>query len=109
MHRRASVFAAVVLGLLESIEAPPVIRVGPNALVSAAHTRDTHYEVVVATDPRDRTRLVVGSIIYPESTATYGTIVYESSVGGASWHETLGLPALDHTGDPAAVFGPDGV
>jgi len=108
MPRRAAQIAAVVVGVL-SIEPPPVIRVGPNVRVSAEHPRDTHYEVVVAADPRDRARLVVGSIIYPESTATYGTIVYQSSDGGASWQETLGLPALDHTGDPATTFGPDGV
>ncbi len=108
MRRLAIAFAAVVIGLRGSFS-PPVVRVGPNVRVSAEHPSDTHYEVVVAADPRDRARLVVGSIIYPESAATYGTIVYQSSDGGASWHETLGLPALDHTGDPAAAFGPDGV
>jgi hypothetical protein len=109
MHVRASAFAAIVYGLLGSAASPPVIRVGPNVRVSAEHPRDTHYEVVVAADPRDSSRLVVGSIFYPESTATYGTIVYQSYDGGTTWHETLGLSALDHTGDPAAAFGPDGV
>ena len=108
MPRLITLFAAaVVMGMRGSVSSP-VIRVGPNVRVSAAHSGDTHYEVVVAAHPRDPSRLIVGSIIYPESAATYGTVVYQSSDGGASWHETLGLPALDHTGDPAAAFGPDG-
>jgi hypothetical protein len=84
------------------------MRVGPNVLVSAAHRADTHYEVVAAAHPRDPSRLVIGSIIYPDSAATYGTVAYYSSDGGARWTPTLGLPELDHTGDPAVAFGPDG-
>lgn len=89
--------------------AQPFIRVGPNVRVSTAHSTDTHYEVVVAAHPHDSSRLIIGSIIYPESAATYGTVVYHSRDGGASWTQTLGLPALDRTGDPAMAFGPDGV
>lgn len=108
MSRRAPLVATVALSLLGTSTEPPVIRVGPNVHVSTAHSRDTHYEVVVAAHPRDASRLVAASIIYPESAATYGTIVYQSGDGGASWHATLGLSALDHTGDPAVTFGPDG-
>ena len=89
--------------------AQPFIRVGPNVRVSTAHSTDTHYEVVVAAHPHDSSRLIIGSIIYPESAATYGTVVYHSRDGGAGWTQTLGLPALDRTGDPAMAFGPDGV
>jgi hypothetical protein len=108
MLLRATQVAVIVAVTFSSTEPPPVIRVGPNIQVSAAHPRATHYEVVVAASPSGRSRLVVGSIVYPESTATYGTIVYESNDDGATWRETLALPALDHTGDPAVAFGPDG-
>jgi hypothetical protein len=107
----------VVVIALGGVPASPITRpaaprsvlgVGANVHVSAQHGLDTHYEVVVAAHPRDPSQLVIGSIIYPESTATYGTIAYRSSDGGASWTSTLGLPALDRTGDPAVAFGPDG-
>ena len=86
----------------------PIIRVGPNVHVSATHPADTHYEVVVSAHPTDPSRLIAGSIIYPESVATIGTVVYASSDGGASWRATLEGPALDRSGDPATAYGPDG-
>ena len=64
---------------------PPTIRVGPNVRVSDSHSRDTHYEVVIAAHPRDASRLIAASIVYPEGVASYGTIVYESSDGGSTW------------------------
>jgi hypothetical protein len=89
--------------------ASPVIRVGPNVHISARHPGATHYEVVVAAHPTDPSRLVAGSLFYPESTPTYGTVVYASSDGGATWRPTIEGPPLDHTGDPATAYGPDGV
>ncbi|HVT38839.1 MAG TPA: sialidase family protein, partial [Gemmatimonadaceae bacterium] len=86
----------------------PAIHVGPNIQVSRSRAADTHYEVTVATHPRDPSRLVVGSIIYPESGTTYGTIVYASADGGVTWNPVLEGGPLDHTGDPAMAFGPDG-
>jgi hypothetical protein len=44
----------------------PTIHVGPNVRVSESHSRDTHYEVVIASHPRDSSRLIAASIIYPE-------------------------------------------
>jgi hypothetical protein len=87
----------------------PTIRVGPNVRVSESHARDTHYEVVIAAHPRDSSRLIAASIVYPEGVATYGTIVYVSSDGGSTWSPAHGLSSLGHTGDPALAYGPDGL
>ena len=88
---------------------PPAIRVGPNVRVSDSHSRDTHYEVVIAAHPRDASRLIAASIVYPEGVGSYGTIVYESSDGGSAWQRARGLPGLGHTGDPALAYAPDGL
>jgi hypothetical protein len=88
---------------------PPTIRVGPNVRVSDSHSGDTHYEVVIAAHPRDASRLIAASIVYPEGVASYGTIVYESSDGGSAWQRARGLSGLGHTGDPALAYGPDGL
>jgi hypothetical protein len=109
--RRAGIVVAIAFGRAAFQPARsqhPVMRVGPNVLVSATHRTDTHYEVVAAAHPRDPSQLVIGSIIYPEGAATYGTVAYRSSDGGASWTPTLGVTALNRTGDPAVAFGPDG-
>lgn len=85
------------------------IRVGPNVRVSESQSRDTHYEVVIAAHPRDPSRLITASIVYPEGVAAYGTIVYESSDGGKSWNRARGLGGLGYTGDPALAYAPDGL
>jgi len=85
------------------------VRVGPNVRVSDSQSRDTHYEVVIAAHPRDASRLIAASIVYPEGVASYGTIVYESSDGGSTWTRARGLAGLGHTGDPALAYGPDGL
>ena len=77
--------------------------------VSAANPTSTHYEVVVAAHPQDPARLIASSIIYPESATSYGTVVYSSTDGGASWQSSLDGVVLDNTGDPALTYGPDGV
>ena len=91
-----------------ALNASPRISVGPTVQVSATNPRATHYEVVVAAHPRDPSRLVAGSIIYPETAASYGTVVYSTADGGASWQPSLEGQALDNTGDPAVTYGPDG-
>lgn len=88
---------------------PTTIRVGANVRVSDSQSRDTHYEVVIAAHPRDASRLIAASIVYPEGVASYGTIVYESSDGGGTWTRARGLAGLGHTGDPALAYGPDGL
>lgn len=88
---------------------PATIRVGPNVRVSASHSSDTHYETVIAANPRDSSRLIIASIIYPQDAAAYGTIVYASSDGGDTWSPASGLSELGHTGDPALAYGPDGL
>jgi hypothetical protein len=87
----------------------PTIHVGPNVRVSDSHSRDTHYEVVIAAHPRDPARLIAASIIYPEGLATFGTIVYQSSDGGSTWSPSRGLSGLGNTGDPDLAYGPDGL
>jgi len=87
----------------------PAIRVGPNVRASESHARDTHYEVVIAAHPRDPSRLIAASIVYPDRVTAYGTIVYHSSDGGATWSPAHGLAGLGNTGDPALAYGPDGL
>lgn len=84
------------------------IVVGPNVQVSAAHGADSHYEVLVAADPRNPKNLIVGSFIYPDDNTEAGSIVYASFDGGATWQPTLQGEDLLHTSDPAVAYGPDG-
>ena len=89
--------------------APSTIHVGPNVRVSDLHSRDTHYEVVIAAHPRDASRIIAASIIYPEGVPTFGTIVYQSTDGGLTWNPARGLSGLGHTGDPALAYSPEGL
>ena len=105
----AVALAALAAAATAGAQVPaPSIRVGPNVQVSAAHPGATHYEVVVSAHPSDPSRLIAGSLIYPDSGGFAGTVVYGSSDGGASWHTSVDLPVLDRTGDPATAYGPDG-
>lgn len=103
-----SASAALVGAQTPGQAAASAIRVGPNVLVSAAHPADTHYEVVVSAHPSDPSRLIAGSLIYPDSGGGAGTVLYASADGGLTWRPTLDLPILARTGDPATAFGPDG-
>jgi hypothetical protein len=90
-------------------DAPAVrIEVGAVVGVSASRPGDTHYEVHAAADPDRPGHLVVGSIVYPVDDTDVHTVVYASRDGGRSWAPSLDGPALEHTGDPALAFGPDG-
>ena len=84
------------------------IEVGGNVQVSRLHPGDTHYEVLVAADPSDATRLIVGSFIYQSGSPRSGTVVYASRDAGRTWTPTLEGRVLDNTSDPAPAFGPDG-
>ena len=106
MRNRTALPIALVLA------ASPVlaqhIAVGRNVQVSSAHENDTHYEVLVAADPNNASRLVVGSFRYPAGTMESGTVVYASRDGGKTWQPTLKGDVLANTSDPAPAYGPDG-
>lgn len=83
-----------------------IATVGPNVQVSRAHPSDAHYEVLVAADPNDARRMIVGSFRYPPG--GNATVVYATRDGGATWQPTLDGASVVNTSDPAPAFGPDG-
>lgn len=84
------------------------IEAGRNVQVSRLHPADTHYELLVAADPADASRLIVGSFRYPAGSMRSGTVVYATRDGGKSWTPTLEGNVLENTSDPATAYGPDG-
>jgi hypothetical protein len=88
--------------------AAQTIETGRNVQVSKGHPGDTHYEVLVAADPGNASRIIVGSFRYPAGTTRSGTVVYTSRDGGKTWGSTLEGNALENTSDPALAFGTDG-
>jgi hypothetical protein len=98
-----AIFAAATASL-----SAQTIDAGRNVQVSRLHPADTHYELLVAADPSDASRLIVGSFRYPVGTTRGGTVVYATRDGGKSWSPTLEGNALENTSDPATAFGPDG-
>jgi hypothetical protein len=84
------------------------VLVGRNVQVSQAYAHDTHYEVLAAADPRDATRMIIGSFIFPARGAPASSIVYTTRDGGATWQPTLEGDGLRYTSDPAPAYGPDG-
>lgn len=84
------------------------ISVGQNVQVSAGHADDAHYEVLIAGDPKDASRMIVGSFRFPAGTMHNETVVYASRDGGRSWEPTLEGDVLANTSDPAPAYGPDG-
>ena len=103
--------AAIVLAALAAAPAAraQTIAVGPNVQVSAAHPKSGHYEVLAAADPKDASKMIVGSFIYPERGTTAGSIVYATRDGGKTWTPTLQGAQLFNTSDPAPAYGPGGV
>lgn len=100
-------------GLICGVAAPfllsaQTLEVGANVQVSKAHPRDTHYELLVASDPDNPSHLFVGSFRYPDGTTRSGTVVYASRDGGKSWNATLDGSALENTSDPAVAYGLNG-
>ena len=86
----------------------PSVVVGSPVQVSAARATDTHYEVVAAADPTNARHLLAASLLYPDTGASWASVVYRSTDGGATWRPALEGAPLDRTGDPALAFGPDG-
>jgi RNA polymerase sigma factor (sigma-70 family) len=86
------------------------VTVGPNAQVSKSLSELGHAECVVAADPKDSNRLVVGSMYDPKGFSLPKVVGYYSRDGGKTWEvafERKDDP--DAMGaDPAAAFGPDG-
>ncbi|HUR59714.1 MAG TPA: sialidase family protein [Opitutaceae bacterium] len=100
-------FPLLALGVVVPVSAATIVA-GPNVQVSAARGGDTHYEVLVAADPKDPKKLIVGSFLFPDSNTEGSTVVYASGDSGITWEPTLGGNALLETSDPAVAFGPRG-
>jgi hypothetical protein len=89
----------------------PKISVGPNVHVSAANSDKNHGEVLMSADPKDPSRLIGCSMIFPDpmKRRLSDGIVYSSGDGGEHWTQTLYVDKGDfETGDPACAFGSDG-
>jgi hypothetical protein len=102
-------WSVAILALTAGASLPAqTIEAGRNVQVSRLHPADTHYELLIAADPADASRMIVGSFRYPAGTMRSGTVVYATRDGGKSWTPTLEGNALEHTSDPATTYGPDG-
>jgi hypothetical protein len=102
------VWAIVILVMTAGSLPAQTIEAGRNVQVSRLHPADTHYELLVAADPANASRLIVGSFRYPAGTTRSGTVVYATRDGGKSWIPTLEGRVLENTSDPATAYGPDG-
>jgi len=110
---RLALFSAGVALLASALHARtpallPIVRVGPNAHISAAKPSTMHGEGAIAADPTDARRLLVCSMFFDE-TIDQGIVVYASHDAGAHWDRTFETPADHESGDPACAFGSDGV
>ena len=84
------------------------ITVGRNVQISAARSGDTHYEGMVATDPRNANRLIAGSHIHHADTTGQHSVAYASFDGGKSWQLSLYRRDSTSGADVALAYGPDG-
>lgn len=108
MRRAAAVLLATFVCVAHASAQGPRISVGENAHVSGAYGSDAHYEVLIAGDPKDASRMVIGSFRFPAGTMSTETVVYASRDGGKTWQPTLKGDVLANTSDPAPAYGPDG-
>lgn len=103
MLRRIAIVAATLPAL-----AGAQISVGRNVQVSTMRGGDTHFEAMVAADPKDPSRLIAGSHIRHADTTGQRSIAYASFDGGKTWQ--IALERRDSTigADVALAYGPDG-
>ena len=95
-----------------SSEAPMVngrITVGANVHVSRAFADRPHYEVYLATNPRDPNNLLGCAIIDGDMPGERNRdVAYTSSDAGRTWRPTLIEKRALFSSDPVCGFGPDG-
>jgi hypothetical protein len=86
------------------------IAVGRNVCVSGAMSKEPHYEVVLAADPKNPDYLLSGSMVYSNERSEFYVIGYASFDRGRTWTPTLKIPQETHRfgWDPACAFGPEG-
>jgi hypothetical protein len=88
------------------------ITVSRNVMVSQSNATRPHYEVQIASDPRDPARLIACSVVGPDSTDPNfwepHTVVYMSSDSGKTWRSSLEVGPRLYTIDPTCTFGDDG-
>lgn len=82
------------------------LTVGTNVQVSRANAAIPHYELLAASDPTDARKMLVCSMVYPDTGGSF-TMVYASHDGGANWSETLRKSDMERA-DPACAFGTGG-
>src|SRR5262249_54298780 len=89
------------------------VRVGPNVHVSKDRVDVPHWEVILAADPADPTRLLAGSMLRYDAGEDQ-CAVYISTDRGKTWKPVLEPGGRAETrgtkraADPAVAFGPDG-
>ncbi|MBE3072502.1 MAG: exo-alpha-sialidase, partial [Acidobacteria bacterium] len=76
--------------------------------MSTAHQRWAHYEIHLAADPADPTRLLGCSMVSSAEKNQTWTIVYGSTNGGQRWTPTLLDDSSPNSVDPVCEFGSDG-
>lgn len=108
MLNRPVLTTLIVLGALSGSLSGAQVSVGRNVWVSKSHRLDAHYEVCAAVDPKNPSRLIAASFLYPRNGDEAQTAVYTSRDHGKSWKPTLQGSAMQNTGDPACSFGADG-
>jgi hypothetical protein len=106
--QQAAIFTIGLLTIAPDCAAQS-IEVGSAIQVSAANFGLSHYEVIIAADPK-RSNLLACSIVDPAqpSRDLHRDIAYLSSDGGHSWSPTLEIAGGIWAADPSCAFGPDG-
>jgi len=98
----------LVVGAVSGSLSGAQISVGRNVWVSRSHHLDAHYEVCAAVDPKNPSRLIAASFLYPHKGDEAQTVVYTSRDHGKSWKPTLQGSSMQNTGDPSCFFDADG-
>src|SRR5260370_2793979 len=81
------------------------ITAGSNVQVSSARADRSHYETVVAADPKNPQRLLGSAVISTVGHSfQHRTIVYTSLDAGKSWEPTLEVPVGLISRDPAVAY-----